>query len=158
MATKRQRNRLYHSWWKKKLLAKKNNQPVYPEWETWELFSKWAKDHGYDDKTTIHTHSTLPFTPDNVTFVPFEGFRDYEYWAYRAGDPYEFPVACASDVTTLSEILKANGFDYTPASISSAISRNEERAIDDRKYGLIFERIDLTDYDEDPEPFERVTK
>ena len=133
--------------------ARKKSTPVCDEWKTWLGFAKWCEDHGYDENSKLHYSAHNPFGPEYIGTTRYEE-RDYEYIAYDAQDPYELIIASAPYIEELSEKLKRLGYDYTYESIRSALSRNEERAVEDRIYGLIFEKVDLTDYNEDGEPFE----
>ena len=133
--------------------AKARNAEIYPEWETWVGFAKWASANGYDENSKFHYSSHNPFTPEYIHCTRYED-RDYEYIAYEATDPYELIITSASYIEELAEKLNRLGYDYDAESIRSALSRNEtERPIEERDRGLIFERIDLTDYDDTDEPF-----
>lgn len=133
--------------------AKKKNSPIYEEWKTWIGFALWAKNHGYDENSKLHYTSNNPFTPEYLGTTRSEEL-DCEYIAYDSRDPYELIIASAPYIEELSEKLKRLGYDYTYESIRSALSRNEERAVEDRVHGLIFEKIDLSNYDDTDEPFE----
>jgi hypothetical protein len=147
------KNPLYN-WWKSTIhRAKQKNTTVHPEWTTWFGFAKWADEHGYDENSKLKASVLNPFTPEYLGTTRCED-RDCEYIAYEASDPYELIIASASYVEELSEKLMRMGYTYTPESIMSALARNGERAVDDRIFGLIFEKIDLSNYNEDDEPFE----
>lgn len=135
-------------WWRLSLYkAKKANVYIYPEWKTWIGFALWANKKGYDENTELVYHTPHPFCPSSLGKPPIT--PDYEYIAYEVNDPYELIVASASTAEELSEILTRMGYSYTPSSIYSSLSRNaDERPPEDRLFGLAFERIDLTNYDE----------
>lgn len=137
-----------------KLYAKKNNRPIFPAWETWMGFVEWAETHGYDDNSKFHYSKFNPFAPEYILSTRVAD-RDCEYIAYEADDPYELIIASAPYPDELAEILNRMGYEYTSASIHSALSRNkDDRPVEDRERGLIFEKIDLSNYEEDDEPFE----
>lgn len=133
--------------------ATKRGVEIYPEWANWNGFIKWLHAHGYEDGCKLHYSSRNPFTPEFLGTIRSENL-DYEYIAYDARDPYELIVTSAPYIDELASKLKRMGYDYTPESIRSALSRNEERVVDERVFGLIFEKIDLSNYNEDEEPFE----
>lgn len=132
---------------------KARGSEIYPQWATWKGFVRWLDEHGYDDNCKLHYSANNPFTPEYLGTIHHEE-RDCEYIAYDAHDPYELIIASAPYPDELAEKLKRMGYGYTAESIRSALTRNEERAVEDRLFGLIFEKIDLSDYNEDDEPFE----
>lgn len=144
-------NNPLYSWYRStKARVKLKKQTIYPEWITWRGFAKWCEERGYDEFTELHYTTHNPFSPEYVSSE-----MRYEYIAYDSQDPYELIITSASRIDELAENLKRLGYDYTYESIKSALSRNKtERPIDDRLYGLIFEKIDLSNYNEDDEPFE----
>lgn len=144
-----------HVWWKNVMrYAKLKNSPIYPKWRTWRGFAEWAEEHGYDEHSKFKVSTLNPFTPEYLGITRCVD-RDCEYIAYEASDPYELIIASASYVDELAKIVARMGYDYTTESIISALSRNaEDRPIEDRSRGLIFEKVDLTDYDDTEEPFE----
>ncbi len=148
------KNPLYERYKFVRHLARKNNQYIHPEWINWYGFAKWCEDRGYDETYNFSYSPRNPFTPDYIGTTRTED-RDCEYIAYEASDPYELIIASAPYTDELSAILKRMGYDYTTESIWSALSRNEEeRPIEERKRGLLFEKIDLSNYDDTDEPFE----
>lgn len=148
------KNPLYN-WWKNTMrVAKSKNTYVYPDWTTWRGFAKWCEENGYDENSEFHCTTNNPVTPEYLGLTRCVD-RDCEYIAYEADDPYELIVTSASYVDELAEKLKRLGYDYDAESINSALSRNtEDRPTEERSRGLIFEKIDLTDYEETDEPFE----
>lgn len=153
-------NILYSTYRKKIRRAILKNNPIFEEWTTWRKFASWLEAHGYDENISIRHHSKNPFTPEYTSFTPRETHNpneDVEFIAYKANDPCELIVASASTIPKLSAKLRRGGWSYTSASIYTALSKNGERDINKRKFGLIFEKVDLTNYNEDPEPFEERT-
>lgn len=148
------KNPLYN-WWKSiRWTVKKNYQYICTDFDTWYGFAKWCEDHGYDENSKFHYSTKNPFTPDYLGTTRCED-RDCEYIAYEANDPYELPIASAPYIDELVEMVNRMGYTYTVDSIMSALSRNaSDRPIEERDRGLIFEKIDLTDYDDTDEPFE----
>lgn len=142
--------------WYRSTLARvrRNNSPIYPRWRTWFGFAKWAEENGYDENSELHCSALNPFTPEYLGRKRAEKY-DCEYIAYSATDPYELIIASAPSIPELAEILRNNGYCYTEASIHTALSRNKtDRPIDERVKCLVFERVDLSNYNEDDEPFE----
>ena len=129
--------------------------PIYPEWETWRGFAKWCADHGYDENSKLHYSAHNPFTPEYLGTLRHSD-QDYEFIAYDARDPYELIIASAPYIDELAEKVRRLGYSYTAESIRSALSRNKERVVEDRVHSLIFEKIDLSNYNEDDEPFEEL--
>ena len=137
-----------------KCFAKKKGSPIYPAWESWLGFVEWAEAQGYDENSKLSYSALNPFAPEYIGTTRVED-RDCEYIAYESSDPYELIIASAPYIDELAEIVKRLGYDYTVDSIMSALSRNaNERPIEERCRGLVFEKIDLSNYNEDDEPFE----
>lgn len=137
-----------------KRCAIKRGSPIYEEWMNWRSFAKWCAEHGYDENSKLHYSSHNPFTPEYLG-IERGLIYDCEYIAFDAKDPYELIIASAPTAIELSNILKRMGYDYDRESILSALSRNDvERPIEERERGLLFEKIDLSNYNEDGEPFE----
>lgn len=137
-----------------KRYAKNRNSPISPEFETWRGFAKWCNSQGWDENVKLHYSSFDPFTPDYVYERSGEDYP-FEYIAYDARDRYELIITSAPTVPELSNKLHNLGYEYGIREIHSSISRNkEERPIEEREWGLIFEKIDLRNYNEDGEPFE----
>lgn len=147
------KNRLYAPYCECLHYAKKLGLEIYPGWETWDGFWNWALAHGYDHTYTLRRSRRTPFTPEYTTLVLFQR-KDYEYIAYHSNDRYELPIASASSMEKLSEILKKCGYDYNPKTIKELIGHKRPPTQWRKSYRLVFERVDLTNYDEDDEPFE----
>lgn len=148
------KNPLYE-WYKvMRWKALKNGTPIYPQWLSWYGFAVWAEANGYDENSKFHYSTRNPFTPEYFGTTRVED-RDCEYIAYEASDPYELIIASAPYIEELTTIVNRMGYEYTPESIMSALSRNaNDRPIEERDRGLIFEKIDLSTYEETNEPFE----
>ncbi len=143
------------NWYRSAILrARRNNVPICKEWSTWRDFAKWCESQGYDENTRLHYSAFNPFSPEYLRCKrPRPG--DYEYIAYDGRDPYELIITSASSLLELSENLKRMGYDYDCHYIATSLCRNETiRPIARRRYGLVFEKIDLSNYNEDDEPFE----
>lgn len=132
---------------------KKTGVEIYPEWTTWRGFAEWLERRGHDETYRFSYSPFNPFTPEYLGTTK-RADPPFEYIAYEATDPYELIICSAPSAEELSEKLIRMGYNYTTDSIWSALSRNEERAVEDRLFGLIFEKIDLRNYDETDEPFE----
>lgn len=122
--------------------------PIYHEWTTWRGFAKWCESQGYDENTVLYYSCNNPFAPKYVTASRYDE-GDFEYIVYAADDPYELIITSASSVAELVERLHRLGYDYDAKSISTAICHNETLyPIEERERGLVFEKIDLSNYED----------
>lgn len=132
--------------------AKKNNSPVCEEWKNWIGFAKWCEAHGYDENSKLHYSAHNPFAPEYLGLK--RGVKnDWEYIAYLSDDPYELIITSAPHIKELADKLKRLGYDYDWKTISMSLAHNK-REVERRYSRLIFEKIDLSNYNEPDEPFE----
>lgn len=158
-----EKNKLANWYRASKRRALKNNSPICDEWKTWRGFAEWCKVNGYDENSKLFYSARNPFSPEYLfvkqggksSYVKRPPEHDWEYIAYKARDPYELIISSAPSVTELSANLLGLGYVYDEQSILASLSRNNtDRPVDERHHGLIFERVDLFNYNEDDEPFE----
>lgn len=142
------------TWYKDaKRRARKNNSPICEEWTTWFGFARWCEANGYDENTKLHYSARNPFAPEYVSTNKISCRGDFEYIAYSSDDPYELIITSAPTTGELSYKLKRLGYDYDCKTISMSLVHNK-REVTRHYCRLIFEKIDLSNYNEDGEPFE----
>lgn len=148
MRTDIKRSRLVKWYYDCKRRAIANGYEVYHEWDTVVGFNEWCKKNGYTEKTKMRYVAKAPFTPENISISRYEE-GDFEYIAYDSKDPYELIITSAPSIPELAEKLSRLGYDYKPSSIREALSMNKTtRPIENRVCDLVFEKIDLSTYEE----------